>query len=205
MIAGMIVGALKVRTAATNVYRFFPRWVWLCVLGAVLVLVLSWLHGVQVGRSLKAAREQGAASANQAWQERFDAMRLAAEGWKREAEARQNRISEEEQLRHEAESRATASRADSLRVRGPGKAACPGPVDRSGVSEASGGPAQPASAEDGAGGGVPGANRLAAVPWGWLVDKAEACDVMRSEVTAWRSWYEREAASLQLRGTVSVE
>jgi hypothetical protein len=32
---------------------------------------------------------------------------------------------------------------------------------------------------------------LAAVPWPWLVQRAEQADLNRQEVLTWREWYDR--------------
>jgi hypothetical protein len=85
--------------------------------------------------------------------------------------------------------RRIAGDADTLRVSGPGKAAC--------VSSATPGAGrrQPASGNGNAAGPqVPAGNgpalpELAAVPWPWLVNRAEQCDLNRAEVLTWREWH----------------
>lgn len=81
-----------------------------------------------------------------------------------------------------AENARISQRADDLRLRGAGAAACPRPATTStAASEHS-----PAAAEaDAAGAGVLTGD-WAAVPWGWLVTRAEEHDKCIIEAQAWR-------------------
>ena len=77
--------------------------------------------------------------------------------------------------------------ADDLRVRGPGKAACLNPATP-GASRY----VPPARKPDVAGPQVPsgdGEALLAAVPWPWLVDRGQQCDLNRAEAETWRKWH----------------
>lgn len=198
MIEALLAWRAFKRTVA-SIYRFFPPWVWLTLLGVVLVLAFAYWHGLQVGHALNDARKEGAKTADAAWQKRFDDMKVEAEEWRGKAESAQAKLSQEERLRHEAETRVITDRADDLRVRGPGKAqACPGPVDHSSVPAASGQPGAGGGQSDDGGRGVPPED-WAAVPWGWLVNRAEQCDIDRSEVLTWRHWYSEQS---KLRNSV---
>lgn len=78
--------------------------------------------------------------------------------------------------------------AERERVLGPGKAGlwCPDPAGPAGGRDA------PAAERDDGGYRLPSPDR-AAVPWGWLVSRAQQCDLDRAEVIAWRTWH-REVA-----------
>lgn len=85
---------------------------------------------------------------------------------------------------NDEENRRIAGDAQSLRVSGPGKATCHAPpAAASGHEEGRGKPDAP-------GPQVPSADS-AAVPWPWLVTRAEQADLNRAEVLAWREWYRK--------------
>jgi hypothetical protein len=83
----------------------------------------------------------------------------------------------------EANSRVVA-RADDQRLRGPGAARCAPVSAPSGEHQPIGGK------PDAAGPRLPTDDR-AAVPWEWLVQRAEQCDLNRNEVLAWREWHQK--------------
>jgi hypothetical protein len=106
----------------------------------------------------------------------------------REAQATANQISKELKERNDAENRRIADTADAIRVSGPGKAACRANPTRTGGHDKAGG------SGDATGSQVPADDR-AAVPWPWLVAKAEQADLNRAEVLTWREWYKRLVAA----------
>lgn len=77
-----------------------------------------------------------------------------------------------------------------LRLRGPGAASarCPGVSSPSGQSKPTSG------AGNAPGTGLPEQGGSAVVPWDWLVERAEQCDLNRAEVLTWRDWWERQNA-----------
>ena len=74
----------------------------------------------------------------------------------------------------------TAVAAADLRVRGPGRASCPAPVD------AGTGGHQPAPAAEADAGSAVSAGNWARVPWDWLVTVVQEHDDLLTEATAWR-------------------
>lgn len=90
------------------------------------------------------------------------------------------------QLRKANDEKAAAIHSDARDVfmRGPGasRATCPGLA-------ASPSRSQPASGNANAAGPQVPSDDRAAVPWGWLTDRAEQADLNRSEALAWRQWY----------------
>lgn len=77
--------------------------------------------------------------------------------------------------------------ARTVLVRGPGKAACLNPATP-GASRY----VTPVRKPDAPRPEVPtgdGQPLLAAVPWPWLVDRAEQCDLNRAEAETWRAWH----------------
>ena len=111
--------------------------------------------------------------------------RIAAKALKLEKAAAEISAKAKE-LNNETNRRIAAS-ADTLRLRGPGKANCLNPATP-GASRY----VPPRGKPDASGSQVPtgdGEALLAAVPWPWLVDRAEQCDLNRAEVETWRSWH----------------
>jgi hypothetical protein len=106
----------------------------------------------------------------------------------RKAQAAGKQISKDIRGKTDEENRRIAGDADAVRVSGPGKAVCrPAPAAPGGHDKASGKPDAP-------GPQVPPADS-AAVPWPWLVQRAEQADLNRAEVLAWREWYDKLVAS----------
>jgi hypothetical protein len=92
-----------------------------------------------------------------------------------------------EQLRKKTDAQAVRIHvaAERERVLGPGRAAVRCPA----APAAAGGHVAPAASADDGGHRLPEDDRLAAVPWGWLVSRATQCDLDRNEVQAWRAWH----------------
>jgi hypothetical protein len=110
------------------------------------------------------------------------------DGEARAAKERGDKLAKELRDRTDEENRRIAGDADALRVSGPGKAVCrPAPTAASGHEEGRGN-------GDAPGPQVPSDDR-AAVPWPWLVARAEQADLNRAEVVAWRDWYSRLVAA----------
>jgi len=97
------------------------------------------------------------------------------------AEKQTAQISKQLRDRTDEENRRIAGDADTLRLRGPGKAVCPGvPTSPSGHEQA-------APDTNVAGPSLPTDER-AAVPWDWLVQRAQEHDELLNENKAWRDW-----------------
>lgn len=135
---------------------------------------------------------QGAERRADKWQSRSERLQRALgeaemEKGRREAEAR--RIAQETKERHDEEVATIRADAARLRLQGPGAARC-APVLSSPARPGGQGPAKP----DAPGPALPPDDR-AAVPWPWIVQRAEAHDALRSEVVAWRDWHKRLSES----------
>jgi hypothetical protein len=102
----------------------------------------------------------------------------------REAEARGKQLARQIKDRTDEENRRIAGDADAVRLRGPGKAVCRAAPAAASGHEPVGGNGDASRPQ------VPSDDR-AAVPWGWLTDRAEQSDLNRAEVLAWRDWYRR--------------
>jgi hypothetical protein len=149
-----------------------PWQVW-AVIGLALLLFLGvrWHNG-----QIKDAEKRGA-----------DRAYAAVEKKARQLEAKANAVADKIRSKTDEAARTIAADADVIRVSGPGKArACPVPA-ASGRREPAGG------GSDAAGPEMPSDDR-AAVPWQWLVQRAEQCDLNRNEVLAWREWHEKLSA-----------
>lgn len=120
------------------------------------------------------------------WEKQYHSLQTQADKIKRERDEANAKVSEEIRKRTDEENRRIAAGADDLRVSGPGRS-------RVACSPATpGGHVAPNGAGDVAGPQVPTDER-AAVPWQWLVTRAEQADLNRAEVLAWRDWYARLA------------
>ena len=105
----------------------------------------------------------------------------------RKAEADGARISQQLKDKNDEDNRRIAGDANSLRVRGPGKSLCRP------ASPAPGGPVAPAPKTGTPGPALPTGDGedLSAVPWNWLVQRAEEHDQLLAEVQAWRTWHDQ--------------
>jgi hypothetical protein len=178
---------------AKIVYRMFPPRVWLAVGAVIFVCILAFLHGQQVGRALSKARAEGAAAADARWQKLYTDQRDSALAWKQKAESEQTNITNVIRESHDEEIRRIDNVADALRLRGPGKAvACTGQVDHAGVPASASGPGASSWKPDASGPDLP-AEQWAAVPWQWLVQRAQQCDLNRAEALAWREWHSKQS------------
>ncbi len=126
-----------------------------------------------------------------AWENQYRSLQTQAETIKRQRDEAYAKIAAEIRKRTDEENRRIAGSADDLRVSGPGRSRCSQPPAASGRHGAPGG-----------NGNAPGpqvpATDSAAVPWQWLVNRAEQADLNRAEVLAWRDWYQRLAEQWKL-------
>lgn len=169
-----------------------PRWVWIAIaIGLALLGAYLW-HQHAAGKALKAA--------DQAGYDRAKAEDAAALKQLREKAAQATgagrAIADDTRSKNDETNRAVRADAADLLLRGPGASRCR-PVGNPAVP-ATGGQPQPApAATDAARALLSVDDRLtdgAVVPWRWLVARAEASDLDRAEVIAWRNWYQRQAA-----------
>lgn len=146
--------------------KLVPRWVWwLLAAAAIYRFGLDW-HQRQVDRIYKAGEDAAYARVkDRAEQVERDALKLTI------------RIKERfDAVRNDIDA---ATRSELQH--GPGKAAysCPAPA-------LPGGPRPAPAAPDDGGHLLPPNDRNAVVPWGWLVSRAQQCDLDRAEVIATR-------------------
>lgn len=177
-LAGLAVVA-KARSIAGSI----PRQVWIGL--AVLAVIAGgiWWHKHTVSN----ARKEGYAAGV-----KYEGERIAAKAKKIKdnADRISAGISDALRNRNNEENRAIARGADDLRLLGPGKAACP---RNPGISSAARGSVPPGQGANAPASEVPVSDGFAAVPWGWLVDNAEQCDLNRSEVLSWREWHRQQS------------
>jgi hypothetical protein len=164
--------------------KSIPRWAWIAIAAVAIVAASVIWHQHKAHAAIAAAEKRGEdrAYAHIAAKARAIEQRAAELGRKISAAIRS---------RTDEENRHIAARADAQRLRGPGASACSG---YSRLPAAAGGPKSKPGLSDAARPRVP-ADDIAAVPWPWLVDRAEQCDLNLTEVTAWRSWYEQQSAA----------
>jgi hypothetical protein len=149
-----------------------PWQIWAAIgLALVLWLGVRWHNG-----QIKDAEKRGA-----------DRAYAEVEKKARALEAKANATADKIRSKSDETARAIAADADVIRVSGPGKArACPVPTP-SGRREAPSG--QPYASRP-----EVSSDDRAAVPWQWLVQRAEQCDLNRNEVLAWREWHSKLSA-----------
>lgn len=153
-----------------------PRGVWIALAVLALAGLLYWAHQREVKQTIAAAEKRGEDRAYKI---------IAAKA--REIERKANDISRKLKEQNREEVARINRDADDLRLRGPGKARanCPGIPPSPGRS-------QPASERSNAAGPEMPSDDRAAVPWAWLVDRAEQCDLNRAEALTWREWYRQQ-------------
>jgi len=168
-----------------------PRGVWIALAVAALLGIGVLMHGRAVRKAHDAAYAQG--RADEAARIERKALRIAAKA---------TAIAQAVKDRNNETNRRIAGDADDLRVRGPGKAACLNPA-----APSAGRHQPPSRPGDDPTGQVPVGNglanslpELAAVPWPWLVDRAEQCDLNRAEVLSWRENYQLQLEAWKKSG-----
>lgn len=157
-----------------------PRWVYIALAVAGLIALGLHLHSNAVKAAYKAAYNQGRTDERQA--QAKAAAKLAI---------KQAEVTAPIRKKNDETNARIAADANDLRLRGPGKAsACPSAAARARQpGSASDRPADAAGSGNAAADGMPD---FAAVPWAWLVGRAENADLDRAEVIAWRDWYARQ-------------
>jgi hypothetical protein len=195
-LAGMAIGAGvkmvagKVISGAKSTFAAIPPKVKLAIAGALLLVALFFVHQHVAHKHLKAADKAGYDRAKAEDAAELAVAHRQALDARAKAEAAAAEISRSTKEKNNAEARNIARDAGDLRLRGPGEARCR-PIDHSGVPTGGGGHVAASGQPDAAGPQVP-ADELAAVPWPWLVGRAEQADLNRSEVLSWREWYDRQ-------------
>jgi hypothetical protein len=195
-----MIEALVARFVATRfgaALSKIPRWAWIALAIVLAIAALCVWHGHRIARHDRALEARVTAKVDAAWQARFDQMRAKADDVRQKAETLSRKISATLKDRNDAHIRNNAADADDLRLHGPGRASAPGcrPGDHPGLPAAAG---QSGGADRGAGppsSSLLADDRLAFVPWSWLVDEARQADDSSAEVLTWRNWYEQQAAA----------
>jgi hypothetical protein len=198
MLFGRVAANAKADIAA------IPPKVKLAIAGVLLLVALFFVHQHIAHKHLKAADKAGYDRAKAEDAAQLAAAHRQALEARARAEAIGAEISRNTREKNDEEARNIARSARDVLVRGPGEARCR-PVDHSGVPAGGGGYGAAGGQPDAAGPQVP-ADELAAVPWPWLVGRAEQADLNRSEVLTWREWYDRQfKAWEQMRSSSSAK
>lgn len=178
-ITAWLAKSALMRSPIGDFLKSVPRSIWM--LGIITLLAGGYLwHQHAAQRAIAAAEKRGE-----------DRAYANVERQARELEAKANAlnrsIAEQMRKRNDEQARRIAVAADGLRLRGPGAARC---TVVAGLPAAPGGRVTPDRPAYAAGSRVPPGDR-AAVPWSWLVERAEQADLNRAEALAWRDWYAR--------------
>lgn len=158
-----------------------PRWVWIVLAAALVIFLAVRWHNGRIEDLKTTSFNAGYAQA-------------VADGKKGvvKVEQRSTAIATEIRSKTDEKIRDNGRHADTLRVRGPGAAACLDPRLSSGTGgrQPTGGGSGPSLA------GLPDEKRteLVAVPFADAVNRAEVDDANRIEVLAWREWHKRLTA-----------
>lgn len=172
MLPFLVPLALKLSPVG-RILKSIPRQVWIALAVVAILALGTCAHK----RSVKKFGEEQYAAGVKAERDR------AAKAVKK-AETAGNAISKEIRSKSDEEARRINTSADARRVRGPGLARCAVPSAAASESKPASGNGDASRLE------VP-ARDSAAVPWPWLVDRAEQADLNRAEVLAWREWHQR--------------
>jgi hypothetical protein len=182
----------KLSGAKATLAKVPPKvWYGLAIVAALVASIL--VHQHYAHKALKAADAAGYARAAKEDADALVALRKRAEV----AEANAKAIAQDIRNRNDETNRAIAADAASLKLRGPGAASCRRISDPA-LPATRGQPVaadhQRADAAPGQVLATDGQPDLAAVPWQWLVGRAEQCDLDRAESLSWRDWYARQSA-----------
>lgn len=142
-------------------------------------IVLSIVAVVAV---MRANHWKGVATERQATIVKMEADDAAAQAAVNKATATINALTADLRKATDEKNRADAADAAGLVQSGPGKARCPS------VPKSPGGPVTPPADNGTAGPALP-PDDSAAVPWNWLVTRAQEHDQLLNEDQAWRDWY----------------
>lgn len=173
--------ALKMAPVKAALSRI-PRAAWI----ALAVIAILTLGTCAHKRSVKKFGEERFAAGVAHEQARLEAK---AKAIKAKADAASAKITDKLKAKHDEKVIVINRAADDLRVSGPGKASCPGNPGMAGSS----GRSEPASGQGSSARPAMPEQDWAAVPWGWLVESAEKCDLNRAEVLTWREWYRQQS------------
>lgn len=192
----MIFGGLIARIGASVLFgrvkkiaEAVPKQVWIGLAVVIAVAIAVVVHQRHANAQLEASYSAGVQAEKTRLEKELADARAEAKRWREQYEQKSDALSALERTRHEEALRSNAALADALRLRGPGRAAtCPGSSGAAGLSVTAGNDGAPVGQSDVEGRSVPSGD-WAAVPWGWLVQRAEQCDADRDEVIRWRSWY----------------
>lgn len=177
MIPFFAAAALKLSPVG-NFLKVIPRPVWIALAVIALLLLGTCAHK----RSVKKFGDERYAAGV-----KHEGDRIAAKA--EQIAKRAEEISAKARSLNNETNRRIASDADAVRVSGPGKAACLNPS-----TPGAGRYVTPIGKPDAARPQVPTGDRealLAAVPWPWLVDRAEEHDLCLAEAATWRSWHKQ--------------
>lgn len=172
MIGGKILGAL----------RLVPTWVWILLAVAIAYAAAANWHAGKVEALERSAYGRGVT----------DTVAAAAR-MRRDRERLDAAIAAELRSKNDEENRRIAVGAERLRLRGPGKAACPGAAR---LSAGSGRHVASGRAADAAVDRVPDPARseLIAMPFAGTVAFGGQHDALRAEVLSWREGHRRFTA-----------
>lgn len=176
-VGSMALGSIAGK--AGNAVRAIPPRAWLWIALAVALFVGFLVHQHKV-KALAAERYTTGFKAG------YDAAREDTRKAQSEREKIGDIIAKKLRSQNDETLRAIDRLGSSLRVLGPGKAS----AHCAPVSPGASGYKPPNRPADASGPGVSEPDR-AAVPWVWLVDRAEQCDINRAEALAWRSWHKQ--------------
>lgn len=169
-----------------------PDWFWICLCTLVGLYGLLVLHNHWVDRQISEAYQSGYNARSDEFDKALAKANDEARRWRDDYEDKTAALSKQIGETNALQVRNNALVADSLRLRGPGKAAagsCAGRGDSAGPSSGAGGSGSPPAGPDAPLAPVPSDEPMAIVPWADLVRRAEESDAALSEAHTWRTWY----------------
>ncbi len=161
--------------------KSLPWQVWLALAVAAAVFFGVRYHNGAVEDARKAGDKAGYARASGEFVEKL-----------RKIEAKANDIAAIARKKNDEEARSIAGRADDLRMRGAGKASCPGAVPAAPARRPNAPGGQPLAPLDQVPDGT--GDDIIGLPFAATVAGAEVCDLNRAEVLSWREWHKKLSA-----------
>jgi len=179
------------RAAISGIAQAIPPKVWLVIAGLAALGGAWWWHTGTVSAAYNRGYAQATVERDAKWGEAFDTMHRAALTYAAAFNQHSDTLAAQIGARHEQDLRAIATRADALRLHGPGRAAatCSRPGDIAGLPSPARLDEPPGGQADDGVAGLPDEVPMAVVPWPDLVQRSEDADADRSEVIAWREWF----------------
>lgn len=172
----------KVKSIASAI----PWWVW-AVLGFIALL---WLGSCVHSSKVKSHDKAIIAANDKRWNDKLDKAHLEALSYKNQVEVKQREINRLIGERNETTRNANAELANAARLSGPGAARC---RSRDNPTVSGNANNSPRTSEANASRSTMPTTDFVAVPWGWLVTRAQEHDDCEADLAAVWEWHKQQS------------